>query len=42
MRAPSGELTRNHTMCKYIAKFHQEEPCDFTVKMNTKGQYGFL
>ena len=31
MRAPSGNLTRNHTIHKYIAKFYPEEHADLVV-----------
>ena len=33
MRAPSGKLTRNHVICKNIAKFRPWKPCGFTFKI---------
>ena len=31
MRAPSGYLTRNYIIRKYIARFHPEEHADLVV-----------
>ena len=37
MRAPSGKLTRNHVICKNIAKFRPWKPCGFTFKISSRG-----
>ena len=41
MRAPSGQLTRNQIIPKYIAKFHPCRrtcrPCGFTMKISSWG-----
>ena len=39
MKAPSGYLTRNYKIHKYIAKFYPEEhaePCGFTMKISSR------